>query len=222
MRDVKCRSHPIFPNERLNFSRSARNLACEVVLGARVEGQMTDTADRLYERVLVLRCQAGDEAAFTELVERYQPRLLYYLRKMVGEVHRAEDMLQEVWLAVFRAVPRLADAGAFRAWLYRIARDRAALELRRRRPAHQPLEEDALIEEPEEECFSTEDVERVHAALNELAPEHREVLVLRYIEDMAYEEIARVVDCPVGTVRSRLHYARRAVRLAIERTNVHD
>jgi RNA polymerase sigma-70 factor (ECF subfamily) len=184
---------------------------------------MTDSTDRLYERVLVLRCQAGDDAAFTEIVERYQPRLRYYLRKMLGEAHRAEDALQDVWLAVFRAVPRLADAGAFRAWLYRIARDRAFRELRQRRPPHQPLEEADLVEDSDEEAsFSAEDAERIHAALNELAPEHREVTVLRYIEGMTYDEIARVVGCPVGTVRSRLHYARRALRGLFERTNVHE
>ena len=65
-------------------------------------------------------------------------------------------------------------------------------------------------------------MERIHAALDELAPEHREVLVLRYVEDMTYEEIARVVGCEVGTVRSRLHYAKRALRGVLERTNVHD
>src|SRR6516162_10981820 len=94
---------------------------------------MTDSTDRLYERVLVLRCQAGDEAAFAELMERYQPRLRYYLRKMLRDVQGAEDALQDVWLAVFRAVSRLADVGAFRTWLYRIARDRAVRELRKQR-----------------------------------------------------------------------------------------
>ncbi len=184
---------------------------------------MTDTADRLYERVLVLRSQTGDAAAFAELVERYQPRLRYYLGKMLGDAHRAEDALQDVWFAVFRAVPRLADAGAFRAWLYRIARDRAAREFRQRRPAPQPLHEVDLMDRGVEEAnFTAEDVERIHAALDALPAERREVVVLRYIEDMSYEEIARVVGCELGTVRSRLHYAKRALREALERTNVHD
>jgi RNA polymerase sigma-70 factor (ECF subfamily) len=78
---------------------------------------------------------------FSELVERYQPRLRYYLRKMLTEVHGVEDALQDVWLDAFRAVSRLANVGAFRAWLYRIARDRALRELRKRSPPHKPLEE---------------------------------------------------------------------------------
>jgi RNA polymerase sigma-70 factor (ECF subfamily) len=183
---------------------------------------MTDAADWLYERVLVLRCQAGDEAAFAELVARYQPRLRYYLRKMLREGHAAEDALQDVWLAVFRAVPRLADAGAFRAWVYRIARDRALREFRKRTP-HRSLEREDFIEGcAEEDAFSAADVERVHAALDELPPEQREAVVLRYIEDMSYEEMAQVVGCPLGTVRSRLHYAKRALRRLLERTNDHD
>lgn len=182
---------------------------------------MTDDADQLYERVLVLRCQAGDEASFAELVERYQPRLRYYLRKLIGQ--RAEDVLQEVWLDVFRSVSRLADVRAFRAWLYRIARDRAYREIRIQRPPHQPLDEVAATDEPAEEApFTAEEVEHVHAALDELADEQREALVLRYIESMTYEEIARVLGCQVGTVRSRLHYAKRALRSILERMNRHD
>src|SRR5438270_9240388 len=100
---------------------------------------MSDPADQLFERLLVVRCQAGDEAAFTELVERYQPRLRYYLRKMLHDPQRAEDALQDVWLDVFQAVARLNDSSAFRAWLYRIARDRASRELRKRRLPCQPL-----------------------------------------------------------------------------------
>jgi RNA polymerase sigma-70 factor (ECF subfamily) len=184
---------------------------------------MIDSADRIYERVLVLRCQAGDEAAFAELVARFQPRLRYYLHKMLRDVQGAEDALQDVWLAVFRAVSRLADLSAFRAWLYRIARDRALRELRKHRPSYRPLREvDPVDGRSAETPFTAADVERVHAALDELAAEHREVLVLRYLETMTYEEIARVVGRPVGTVRSRLHYARHALRGVLERMNVHD
>src|SRR5580704_15164394 len=104
---------------RLNFFALSRNLI-----------YMTDSAEHLYERVLILRFQTGDEAAFTELVERYHVRVRYYLRKMLGDAHLADDALQDVWLDVFRALPRLADPGAFAAWLYRIARDRAFRMLR--------------------------------------------------------------------------------------------
>src|SRR5262245_43203733 len=122
---------------------------------------MMDTTDRLYERVLVLRCQTGDEAAFAELVERYQPRLRYYLGKMLPDVQDAEDTLQEVWFDVFRAFSRLVDTDAFCAWLYRIARDRALRRLRKHRPPHQRLDletVDLIDERTEEANFTAEDV----------------------------------------------------------------
>jgi len=78
---------------------------------------MNDRADQLFERVLVLRCQTGDEAAFAELVARYSPRLRYYLRKMLDDSTVAEDALQDVWLDVFRGIARLADPAALPAWL---------------------------------------------------------------------------------------------------------
>src|SRR3954463_4307193 len=103
---------------------------------------MTDQAEQIYERLLVVRAQAGDDAAFAELVERFSPRLRYFLRKLLGpERHRgrslqsddAEDALQDVWLDALRALPRLNDPQALVAWLYRIARDRAFARLRKAR-----------------------------------------------------------------------------------------
>jgi RNA polymerase sigma-70 factor (ECF subfamily) len=177
---------------------------------------MSDSADQIYERVLILRCQAGDDAALTELVERYQPRLRYYLQKMLAGSPAAEDAAQDVWYDVIRALPRLANPGAFRAWLYRIARDRAWRCLRRRPPPHCPIDEVDVAANGAADEFTAEDAAVVHAALDQLAPEHREVVVLRFVEDMSYEEIAQVAGCPLGTVRSRLHHAKRALRRALE------
>jgi RNA polymerase sigma-70 factor (ECF subfamily) len=179
---------------------------------------MNDAAVRLYERVLVLRCQAGDPAAFGELVERYGPRLGYYLRKMLHGTGTVDDALQDVWFDAFRGLPGLRDPEALVAWLYRLARARAARELRRRGPVCVRLEEvDLATPAAEDDAFSAEDAELVHAGLDRLAPEHREVLVLRFLEDMGYEDMARVIGCPLGTVRSRLHYAKRALRAVIEK-----
>jgi RNA polymerase sigma-70 factor (ECF subfamily) len=180
---------------------------------------MNDSADQIYERVLVLRFQAGDETAFAELVERYQPRLRYYLRKMLNGTPAAEDTEQDVWYDVVRAVPRLKNPGAFRAWLYRIARDRAWRFLRRRPPPQQSIDEIEIAANGVADEFTAEDVARVHAALDQLVPEHRDVVLLKYVEDMSYEEIADVAGCPLGTVRSRLHHAKRALRRALEKSH---
>jgi RNA polymerase sigma-70 factor (ECF subfamily) len=201
----------------LNFPGLARNLS---FVARRTAPRMTDPADRLYERLLVLRCQAGDEAAFAELVERYGPRLRYFLRRLLGPTGETEDVLQDTWLDVFRSAPRLADPGAFAAWLYRVARDRAWRLLRKQRQPLAPLPEEDLAGEEAE--FSAADAEQVHIALGQLPLEHREVLVLRFLEEMSYDDIARVVGCPLGTVRSRLHHARRALRGGIERMNGHE
>jgi RNA polymerase sigma-70 factor, ECF subfamily len=177
---------------------------------------MTDIAERVYRSVLVVRCQAGDCAAFEELVELYHPRLRYFLARMVGDDHAADDLLQEVWFDVYREVARLADPIAFPAWLYRIARHRALGELRKMRHPLSSLEGIDLAAEEDDDDFSAEDAERVHAALGRLAPEHREMLLLRFVEGMAYEDIARITGCHLGTVRSRIHYAKRALRRLME------
>jgi RNA polymerase sigma-70 factor (ECF subfamily) len=184
-------------------------------------GDMTDGADRIYEQVLLLRCQAGDGGAFAELIERYGPRVRYYLRQMLGDAHAAEDVLQDVWLDVFQGVPKLLDLAAFPAWVYRVAHDRAARVLRRP-PPPEPLPAAEFAGPDAARDFSPDDAAQIHAALNQLPPDHREILVLRFLEEMSYEDIARVVGSPVGTVRSRLHYAKRALRLILERTAEHE
>lgn len=177
---------------------------------------MTDPAERIYERLLVVRAQAGDEAAFAELVERFSPRLRYFLRKLIGG-DGAEDALQDVWLDVFRQLPRLNDPQALVAWLYRIARDRAFGKLRKSRRGEQSLDEASVIDEAADEGeFSPEDAAQIHAALDRLPPEQREVLVLRFLEDLTYEQIASVVGCQLGTVRSRIYYGKQALRRLLE------
>jgi len=182
---------------------------------------MTDPQlDRLYERVLVLRCQTGDEAAFAEIVARYTPRLRIYLRQMLGgDAHAADDALQDVWLDVLRSLGRLQDVGAFAAWLYRIARDRAYRILRRRGIVTMTTMEDAseIPATADDTALDGDDATLVHASLDRLPHEHREVLLLRFVEQMSYEQIALAVGCGVGTVRSRLHYAKRALRNTIEK-----
>jgi RNA polymerase sigma-70 factor, ECF subfamily len=177
---------------------------------------MADATERLYEQLLVTRCQAGDNDAFEELVARYHPRIRYYCRRMLPREEQVDDVLQDVWFAVFRALPRLADPTAFAAWLYRIARDMSSIRWRKPHP-ELPLETPELVEEQSRgDEFDQEDAQEIHAAMGQLAIEHREVLILRFLEDMSYEQISKVTECPVGTVRSRLYYAKLALRRAIE------
>jgi RNA polymerase sigma-70 factor, ECF subfamily len=167
----------------------------------------------LYERLLVLRCQTGDEPALRELVDRFAPRLKYFVRKLVFDADRADDVVQETWIDVVRQLPKLRDTGAFAPWLYRIARGKADLHFRRNGAAPRPAEELVDVAAPADEAeFAAEDAAGVHAALDRLPIEQREVLVLKFLDGLSYEQIAEIVGRPTGTVRSRIHYGKQALR----------
>jgi RNA polymerase sigma-70 factor (ECF subfamily) len=177
---------------------------------------MSDPAERLYERLLVMRCQTGDEEAYREIVERFSPRLRYFLQKLIGRGDRIEDLLQDVWIDVFRQLPRLQEAGAFTSWIYKITRGKGTLALRRngREPPTTELPE--LAAAPMDPELPLADPARLHAALDELPAEQREAVVLRFLEELSYEEIGQIVGCPLGTVRSRIHYAKQALQKLLE------
>jgi RNA polymerase sigma-70 factor, ECF subfamily len=184
--------------------------------------QLTDVyedPDRLHERLVVLRAQAGDRGAFHELVDRYQERLMYYVHRLVQDTQQSRDILQEIWLEVFRALRSLETASAFRVWLYRIAHHRAVSYLRRekvRSDAAEQLARDAETSESDNELELLEKAELVHFALDKLSAVHREVMTLRFLEDMNLGEIAQVMRCNEGTAKSRLHYAKQALRRIID------
>jgi RNA polymerase sigma-70 factor (ECF subfamily) len=183
---------------------------------------MTTPPDQLRELVLVLRCQAADPDAFAEIVNRYGPRLRYYLLKLLGHPEAAVDASQEVWLDVYRGIARLRRPESFRTWLYRVARDRAARVLRQSRSRPRTVGDDQLADAEVVEDFTAEDAARIHSALDRLSAEHREVLVLRFMDDLSYEEISQVIGCHLGTVKSRIHHAKRLLRRAMEELGDHE
>lgn len=173
----------------------------------------------IYEQMLVVRSQIGDEAAFEELLRAYGPRLLQFTRKMMQSApHIVEDLNQDIWLAIYRGLPGLLDASKFRPWAFRIARDRVYKEFRRRKlPVEPLLETEHEVSSEADEALPL-DREELQRALNVLSPEHREVLVLRFLEEMDYEEIAQITGSTLGTVRSRLHYGKRALKTVLEKS----
>ncbi len=178
---------------------------------------MSATAQQLYEQTLVIRSQLGDEPAFQELLTLYGPHLLLFTRKMMQSTpHLVEDITQEIWLAIYKGLPGLLDVGKFRPWAFRIARDRIYREYRRRKIVLQPLEDNHAEDLAESVEASALDVEELHRGLGAISPEHREVLVLCFFEEMSYEEIAGVTGSTLGTVRSRIHYAKRALKNALK------
>ncbi len=186
--------------------------------------KLSDELDRIYERLLVIRAQAREQQAFRELVERYERRLLYYIRRILGDGSESADVSQEVWLRVFMKLPSLRAPEAFRVWLYKIAHDQTVSHLRRRPKESAATEKDlpAVAEgDPRNELDILENAELVHGALERLSQPHREVLTLRFLEDLGLAEIAEIVGCDVGTVKSRLHYAKTSLREQMER-HFHD
>lgn len=175
-------------------------------------------ADELAERIIVWRARSGDRAAFHELVAMYDARLLYYVRRLVCDIDACQDVLQETWLQVFRSLGKLQAPEAFRTWVYRIAYCRAITYARTRTTETAATEDAATIENIDDwnELVILEDAEFVHRALEQLSPAHREVLTLRFIEDMDVKDIAEVVGCSEGTAESRLHYAKAALRALLE------
>jgi RNA polymerase sigma-70 factor (ECF subfamily) len=180
---------------------------------------MPRSTERLRDELLALRCQSGEPEAFAELIAAFERPLRYYLLKLLGDEDRAYDVLQEVWLNALRSIRSLVAPAALRVWLYRLAHGLAVDHIRRRRVRREAEQERALPEAaglPDPD-FTSLDARAIHRALDELEPAHRAVLVLFFLEDLSLEDIADVVTCPVGTVKSRLHYAKRALHDLLKR-----
>jgi len=176
-----------------------------------------DFCERLAE--IVGRCRRGERAAFEELFDIYQPRLKYYVRRLNGS-DKVDDILQDIWVAVFKKIDRLKDAKSFNVWLYRIARNKVYDGFRRKeRFVSLPEEHELPVSEGDEAVFGADDAANLHKALKKLKPYHREVLTLSFIEQMTYQSIADVIGCGVGTVRSRIYYAKQSLRKEMERRN---
>lgn len=166
----------------------------------------------------VLRCKRGDEQAFDALIHQWEAKLLFYVRRLVGTEEDAWDVLQQTWMKVFTGIKTLENPERLPTWLYQIARRTAASHWRGHYREQARLEENtdmAEIADVGEKC-SFEDAEQVHRGLSCLSLAHREVLTLHFMDDLSLEQMAEVLAVPVGTVKSRLCYARRALRAILE------
>ena len=178
------------------------------------------------DAALAERAAAGDLDAFEQLVSRHQAVVARVAWRLVGS-DDAEDVSQDAFLRAFHRLPTFRGQSTFRSWLLRIAHNAALDHLRRRRP--DPVDPSALesSQQPEEprppaeRLEVRERIERLERKLRGLAPAHRTVLVLRDVEGLSYEEIAGVTDWPLGSVKGRLHRARREF-IDMLRANTYD
>lgn len=183
------------------------------------------TTEREIDQRIVERVQAGDKKAFELLVAKYQRKLMRLVSRLVRDPAEAEDVVQEAFIKAYRALPQFRGDSAFYTWLYRIGINTAKnylVTLGRRAPTST----DADVEEAEtfddgdylrdintpESMLATKQIaETVNLAMDTLPEELRVAITLREIEGLTYEEIAAVMQCPIGTVRSRIFRAREAI-----------
>lgn len=181
------------------------------------------------DQQLVERVQSGDKRAFDLLVLKYQHKIMSLISRYVQDSDEVQDVAQEAFIKAYRALPRFRGDSAFYTWLYRIAINTAKNHLvsRARRPPGSDVDlEDAQYmdagdalrdqETPESRLFGDELRDVVNTALQKLPNDLRAAVTLREFDGLSYEEIAEVMECPVGTVRSRIFRARDAIDRSVK------
>jgi RNA polymerase sigma-70 factor (ECF subfamily) len=177
------------------------------------------------------RCREGDEAAYREIVQRYQRQVYSVAMRMVRSAEDAEDLTQDTFVRMFKAIDRYDPTRPFAAWLMTIASRLCIDHIRRRkvRPIAMPLvrqdagtHEEQTIDvvdpglQPDEITSHREEEQQAQLLIDSLPPHYRIVVVLRHQQDLSYEEIATSLDLPIGTVKARIHRARALLRQRIE------
>ena len=172
---------------------------------------------------VVQRHLSGDPQAFGALVDRYQPRLLNFINRIIGDRERAEDLVQEVFIRVFRHLHRFDQTKKFSTWIYTIASNLAKNELRNRsrnplvqfpttrkswEAGPRPLQFEDSTARPDDLYRARHLADSVQQCVGRLPEHHRDVFVLRELEGKSYQEIAQITGCNLGTVKSRLNRAR--------------
>jgi len=188
-------------------------------------GKTRAMSEREIDQILVERAQGGDKHAFDQLVSKYQRKLGRLLSRFIRDAAEVEDVSQEAFIKAYRALPSFRGDSAFYTWLYRIGINTAKNYLvsqGRRAPTTTEFDNDEAetfedasqlrdINTPESLLLTKQIGQTINAAMDALPEELRTAIVLREIDGMSYEEIAGIMDCPIGTVRSRIFRAREAV-----------
>lgn len=182
------------------------------------------SSDREADQILVERVQRGDKKAFDLLVLKYQHKVANLISRYIRDPAEVLDVTQEAFIKAYRALPKFRGESAFYTWLYRVAINTAknTLAAQARRPPGDDVEADtaeqmdmgAALREtdtPERLALQGEIAETIQKALDELPDDLRTAITLRELEGLSYEEIAQAMDCPIGTVRSRIFRAREAI-----------
>jgi RNA polymerase sigma-70 factor (ECF subfamily) len=202
------------------------NLICLTIASVSLVGSSTDNNDD--DEELVKRCAGGEREAFNDLVLKYQKKVFSVAYRFVGDPEEANDLAQEIFTAAYQNLKSFRGDSKFSTWLFQIATNRGKNRfkyLKRRGfftnkgssetddlgdQSHRALPDQTA--NPEELLSGNQIRKAVIEAINELEPDHREIVILRDIEGLSYDEIARILDLPEGTTKSRLHRARMVVK----------
>lgn len=159
---------------------------------------------------------AGDRHAFEELYQAYAKRLFRYLVSLLGDSSKAEELVNDTMVAVWKAASQFRSQSKVSTWVFAIAHNKALNEMRRKHPVVLDIEDAAEVADPDEGpegAVRRGDVaERVRSALQQLSPEHRAVVQLSFYEGFSYQEIAQLVQSPISTVKTRMFYARKKLQ----------
>ncbi len=171
---------------------------------------------RILEELLVLRAQDGDEIAWRQIIETWEPRLFAHILTLLGDSEITQDVMQDTWIAALRGIRRLNDPARFRSWLLRIASNKCADNIRgacrRRRASEDAAREAPMTVDPVLPPDTRDEIELLREGLHQLPPDRRAILTLFYLRSMSIAEIAAVLRIPAGTVKSRLYHAREHLR----------
>jgi RNA polymerase sigma-70 factor (ECF subfamily) len=178
---------------------------------------MARAPDDIGDELLVLRCQDGEAEAMEELVARWQQRLRRHAWHLTGKEDAAWDVVQEVWIAIVHGIRRLDDPARFRQWAYRLVTHKAADWVRRQQRVRKLADDASLEVESAAERSADDSADGLRLAVGHLPTECRAILSLHYFEDIRLTEIARILELPEGTVKSRLHHARNQLKAALQR-----
>lgn len=195
----------------------------EILPAVPLNAHVTDALTKEQEKDLVVRCQDGDKRAMESLILHYQQWVYNIAYGMLGNREDASDMAQEVFLWLWENIGQFQFRSRFSTWLYRIVTNRCInVKDQKKRRQTNPTEIDDSqpwvpidTETPEKSVLRLEQREMLQKALAELKDDYRKVLVLREMQDLSYEELAEVIGCSVGRVKSKLHEARKALRESV-------
>ena len=184
--------------------------------------------EQLDDRALVTRILGGDRERFTELVKRYEKRVINYVYRITHRYEEAHDLAQEIFVKVFVAIDRYDPKYQFSTWLFRIAQNSAIDALRKKSVTEVPIARSSDDEPPKDREFADPGVTPYRAlknkqlgaaidkAVRELPPDYRELIQLRHFAELSYEEIATMKNLPLGTVKNKLFRARNMLKESLE------